>query len=248
MADKQTSEPSNKDIMNLLRDFMQTQKAREENLNQSINSCHEKLDANIEELNKINNRLDSYAESLVTLKNESNDLRQRLTSCTNEMDKLEQYTRRNSLEIHGIPFIKGEDPYLLIQKVASALSIEISKNSIDICHRLPLRSSEATQKPPAIICKFVNRYLKEDILGKRKVMRNLSTTDIGFTTADTIYINENLTTHRRQLLYKARQLQKELHFKFLWTKNGNIFARKDEKSPVTEVTADSIKRIKLGGL
>ncbi|XP_031328528.1 uncharacterized protein LOC116163995 [Photinus pyralis] len=246
MASKNPGDPSNSDIMNLLKDFIQKQQVREDDLNKSINYCHEKLDANSDELNKINLRLNAYSDSLEQLKNENCNLRKNLSSCVFEIDKLEQYTRRNTIEIHGVPLVKGEDVYGLVQQIGTALSMHIPKNAIDICHRLPTRSSNTSQP---IICKFVNRYTKDDLIIKRKVMRNLSAIDIGFTVADVIYINENLTPKRRQLLYKMRQLQKDLKFKFLWTKNGNIYARKDEKCPVAEITSDSdIARVKSGAL
>uniref|UniRef100_A0A1Y1M4T5 FP protein C-terminal domain-containing protein n=1 Tax=Photinus pyralis TaxID=7054 RepID=A0A1Y1M4T5_PHOPY len=142
--------------------------------------------------------------------------------------------------------MKGEDSYAIVQKIASALSIPITKQSIDVCHRLRTPSEK---NHAAIICKFVNRYTKEEFLAKRKVKRNLSTTDIGMTIGSTIYVNENLTPHRRKLLFKLRQLQKEMKFKFTWTKNGNIFARRDEESPIRCIqSTEDLDLIKSGGL
>uniref|UniRef100_A0A1Y1LGC7 FP protein C-terminal domain-containing protein n=1 Tax=Photinus pyralis TaxID=7054 RepID=A0A1Y1LGC7_PHOPY len=238
-------EPSNKDIMTLLLDLKNSQSSREEEMIKSLNACHEKLDLNSLELTKINLRLDAYSELLEKLKNENQNLRKELTSCALEIDKLEQYTRRNTIEIHGIPYVNGEDTYVLVQQVATALSVPVSKNAIDICHRLRTQA----HKPSPILCKFVNRYVKEEIIARRKVKRNLSTSDIGMTSGDTIYVNENLTSCRRKLLFRARQTQKEIGFKFLWTKNGFIYARKDEKSPITEINStEDIERIKAGAL
>ena len=45
-----------------------------------------------------------------------------------------------------------------------------------------------------------------------------------------LYVNENLTQCRKHLFWLAKQKAKELDYKFIWTLNGQIFFREDEKA------------------
>ena len=46
-----------------------------------------------------------------------------------------------------------------------------------------------------------------------------------------IYINDQLTYNNRQLLWIAKTKAHEVKWKFVWVRNGNILARKNENSP-----------------
>ena len=45
-----------------------------------------------------------------------------------------------------------------------------------------------------------------------------------------LYVNENLTQRRKRIFWLAKQKAKELNYKFIWTSNGQIFIREDEKA------------------
>lgn len=45
-----------------------------------------------------------------------------------------------------------------------------------------------------------------------------------------IYLNDQITYNNRQLLWIAKTKANEARWKFVWVKNGNIFARKKENS------------------
>ena len=53
-----------------------------------------------------------------------------------ELDNLEQYTRKNSLEIHGIPEDAYESTEDVILKVREVLGINIQPQDIEISHKL----------------------------------------------------------------------------------------------------------------
>ena len=69
------------------------------------------------------------------------------------MDMLEQCTRKNSLEIEGIPenICNDEDAVL---KVAEILNVNVKREDIDICHRIKRK------KTRPIIARFVSHKVK----------------------------------------------------------------------------------------
>ena len=85
--------------------------------------------------------------------------------------------------------------------------------------------------------KFVSRKSKATVLDLKRLPRNR---DHKFRNND-IYINEHLTTRNKHLFNLAKDKKRSKNYKFLWTRNGKIFIRKDERSdPITIDCEDTI--------
>jgi hypothetical protein len=80
---------------------------------------------------------------------------------------------------------------------------------------------------------FSSRKKREELLtARRKVITN---TDIYGQHSNShlrIFINENLSPHYRNLLYKVKEVAKENDFKFVWVQRGKILVRKNEETRV----------------
>lgn len=86
----------------------------------------------------------------------------------------------------------------------------------------------------------MRRLDKELILTKKRVFRNLSTSQIGMKVDYPIFINQSLSPNRRILLAKAKELNRELKWKFLWVdKAGRIKMRKHEKASIQVISTPS---------
>jgi len=66
------------------------------------------------------------------------------------LDSLDQYTRKNSLEIHGVPKAYSSTEEVVLA-ISNALDVDISSNDIEISHHLKRRNSIT-----AIILKFAS--------------------------------------------------------------------------------------------
>lgn len=138
------------------------------------------------------------------------------------------YSRRNNVVLRGIPLPRegdpAEDPYDVVAKVGRAAGVPVIKSNIDACHRLPVGRG-AAKAAPAIVVKFVNRYLKADFLVKVKGAR-LTLADAGFTGEGKVFADEHLTAAASELFKKARDLR-NVGYRYIWTRNGCVFARKE---------------------
>lgn len=135
-------------------------------------------------------------------------------------DDLEQYGRRHSLRIAGIPENDGENTDLLIcDFLQQELEIEIHPSDIDRSHRLGKKNPESVNPRP-IAVKFVNYRLKELIYSNKRYLRA------------GLYINESLTKERAKLFYKARQLKKNDLIADTWTRDGLIFVKNSDNTVV----------------
>ncbi|XP_078000068.1 uncharacterized protein LOC144452789 [Glandiceps talaboti] len=170
-----------------------------------------------------------------------------LSTTQQELHDLQQYTRRNNLEIHGIPEQPDEDTDSIVTKVANTVGVRITSSDIDISHRLPSRSHQEHITPAPIIVRFTRRTICNNIYAARKRLKNKSTKDIniGNHSDNRIYINENLSPANKQLFHKTNEKKKyNLKWKFIWTNNGRIFVKRNEEGRALKIiTLHDIERM-----
>lgn len=209
------------DVIHMLEDL----KSENFKLSQSIKETHTKLDSQAE-------RLQDLITKTFLLEEENCKLQEENANLKLLVDDQEQYSRRNCVEIHGLPETNGENVSAEVIKIGRAIGMPISSEMIDNCHRLGRKGKNGSS--PAIrgvIVKFVRNIDKETFIVKRKVKRNLSASELGHDVPHNIYVNENLTQHRRSLMASARKLKRDYKLAYVWTKNGNIFVRERDHSP-----------------
>ena len=98
-------------------------------------------------------KLKSYEEKQKDLCNENQALAFQLKQTTKELkdlqdvcNDLEQYSRRDCVEIRGVPLKRGlrsgeENTDLIVMKVAATMGIEIEEKDISISHQLKTSES-----------------------------------------------------------------------------------------------------------
>ena len=135
-----------------------------------------------------------------------------------------------NIEIHGIPEYEGENLQDIVIKTGQRMSVDVITEDIDIVHRL-YRKSPAI-KP--IIVRFTTYKKRREFYKSRFNLKEANTTEIiGSTQGDTegrIFINENLTQYRQEILAKARKMKRANKIYRVWTVDGKIFVRKTEES------------------
>ena len=233
-----------------------------DNLLAKINSLSAKLTTIIDLEDKVNNLTTSYNELKETcdslkkevqhLTDENRNLKTQVLKSNNEIaqlkaeyNDLEQYSRRDCLEIRGIPFDKDEDTTELVQKVAELIDVDLHDEDISISHRLNngvTTRDDGVQivRDPAIIVKFTKRSDRDDVYNGRKLLKNKSTRDLGFKRhrEQPIFISESLTKKNKTLFNKCLKVKKDRNFKFIWTRYGKIHLRKDINHPVITITKE----------
>lgn len=206
----------------------------QKDLSASIEMCHE----NVSDMKKLittqDSKITNCEEELSRVKDNNIKLTGELNNMKEEIRALEQYSHRNNLLIYGIPEDKNENINHVLRRLAASLQFEgWSTNLIDAVHRM----GKATQSQPRpIIVKFVSRLDRDDFLNKRKIRRNLKATDLGFSSENSIYINESLTPANRELLKMTKEAAKQKGYTHVWTANCSIFVRRERGSPAIKIT------------
>ena len=144
------------------------------------------------------------------------------------LSDLEQYTRRNSILIHGlqdIPVTNNE--FRLIRYVTEKLNdmlnmdIKFHESEIDTAHILPRRNKVSNQQdngqaPPAvIIVKYVRRCVRNKIFYSRRALKGTS-----------VFISEHLNKTKMKLLKSAKEA---FNYKDVWSNQGNIYVNYNDK-------------------
>ena len=177
-----------------------------------------------------------------SLKDHSMELTDKVLQDTEKIDAVEQYGRRQNLEMVGVPMEEGEDTNKIVIEVAKLLQVELTPDQISTSHRLPTKrkqSSNELHPSPPIIVRFISRDIRNRIYGLRKLTRNVDLESFSVEGTQRLFINENLTYHRKQLFWKTKQKAKNAGYRFFWTTNGNIFVRKTENSEATQIKSEN---------
>ena len=137
--------------------------------------------------------IDALKEENIKLHKKCENLETRLFDLEKASNKQDKYTRRNNLEIHGIPVdVKDEQLEQKIIDIFSHLNISISKPDIEDCHRLNKSNT---------IVRFVNCKVCKDALEKKfEVNRLVDNTKLGFKRETKLFICENLTSYNHRLV------------------------------------------------
>ena len=93
---------------------------------------------------------------------------------------------------------------------------------IDRSHRVGA-VKEGNPKPRAVIVKFSSYKTRQKLFDARKKNKN-------------IFISEDLTRGRSTLFYSARQEKRAGRFEHVWTRDGRIHIRVQDKGTVHTVT------------
>ena len=117
-------------------------------------------------------------------------------------NSVEQYDRRNNIEITGIPDdIEDKNLEHSVIEIFKAADIQISHNDVEDCHRIgkPKGNSKKT------IVRLVNRKYCKQILYNGSKFKNFDGSKIGMSNTK-IFVNENLTNYNHQLAFNCRKL------------------------------------------
>ena len=144
----------------------------------------------------------------------------------NSVSDLEQYSRRNCLQIFGVPENSGECTDDIVCDIANAhLKVPLSKADIDRSHRTGYPASESVQqtsgnntsshhppkkRPRPIVVKFVSYRQRQSVISQRRKLKGSG-----------IVIQEQLTKSNQRLLKDTLKSKKVVT---AWSSDGRIIA------------------------
>ena len=148
-----------------------------DDLKQSVDFVSEKFDSLANRVSDVEEKCKDVQTENIFLKAEVLRLSNVIKQHSESLSNIEQYSRRDCIEISGIPEEPGEDTNELTIKIGSLMGLNIDKNDISVSHHLPMKGqlrsyssrlrpragavSNAVSQHPRIIVKFVRRDIKD---------------------------------------------------------------------------------------
>ena len=182
------------------------------------------LNERIVKLETENDRLDKDIKSL---KKENKSLKTTVAKLEKAVDAGEQYSRRNSLRMSGVEESNTENTDTIVLDVARAIGSEIDINEIDRSHRV---GKPKAGKNRDIIIKFSTYRARQKLYARRTALKDSGCTGV--------YLNEDLTKPRMNLLYLARVKVRGRFLKGCWSSDGTILV-KDNGDEIHRITAET---------
>lgn len=206
--------------MKLLSDNMATLSAR-------IGVCECRIDTLSERVATLEGCADGGAEN-------KNPLLVAIEQLKAELNDRDQDLLDNDVEIACVPETKGESLPHIIMTLSTKLGLNLTEQDFVSASRVgrivDLQNNPATPpRPRLIVARFTRRAVRDQLLREARVRRGATTEGIGLPGPPRrFYINERLTRFNRLLFRSARQLGEERNWRFVWTRNGKIFARQHQ--------------------
>lgn len=162
----------------------------------------------------------SVLENVSAAEAENASLRERIEALEMEMDRANQYSRRNSLRVSGIPEEKGENTDTLILNVANSLGANLTEE-IDRSHRVgkprPPAKPESATKPRDILVKFGTYRSRQKLYNRRSQLKAQGNSNC--------FVNEDLTRMRSSLLFQCRRLKRKNSILDSWSSDGTVLIK-----------------------
>ncbi|XP_045541400.1 uncharacterized protein LOC123722877 [Papilio machaon] len=168
-----------------------------------------------------------------------------------QLNDRDQELLLNDVEIAGLPEERNENVLHLVSVVAVKLGLTLEDRDIVHAERQgAVRRNRgdgegAPQQPRPLVVRLARRAQRDALLRAARVRRGLTTADMNIAgTPRKFYVNERLTRNNRQLFGKTREAASRLQWKYVWTKGGRIFTRKEEGKAIERISSEEdIKKI-----
>lgn len=221
------------DVPILLRRFFETELA----------PIRAQLDAIEASASFTSSQFDDIAQKMKNMSQENKDLRAKCEGLHNtvvdlqaRLNAMEQHMRNSNIEIQGVPEHRTENVVTLVNQIAQVVSYKLSDADIITCSRVASLNKQ-TKRPRSIVVKLRSPRCRDEFYSavskynKSNPKSKLNSGLVGIAGDRVpIYVSEHLSPANKALHAAARLKGKELGYRYVWVRNGQIFMRKDDSS------------------
>ena len=210
-------------------------------LRSSFQICTSRIDGVEDRISLLEKKMDECVEP----KNQLQDTIEELKFQLNERDQAILF---NDLEISGVPETNGENVVHVITLCATALGVTVDERDIVYAERVGMVRRNRVDKGVAgatvdqrrIVVRLARQALRVELLRAARVRRGITTESLDMAGEPRrFYINERLTDYNRRLLGKAREAARRAQWRYTWTSNGRILARREDGRAAVRLRTES---------
>lgn len=202
-------------------------------------------------LEDMKNKLDEKVFIIEKLEKENIDLRSTVYGLSERLNSIEQNLRETNVEINGLPEHRSENLLNVVLQLGKIVECPINNEEIQHATRVA-KLNKDSDRPRSVVVKLCKRTTRDHLLAavtnynKGHKDDKLSTRHLGLGgKREPIYVSEHLSPHNKHLHAATRQKAKAAQFKFVWVRDGRIYAKKNESSPGIHIRSfDSLALLK----
>ncbi|CAK1601284.1 unnamed protein product [Parnassius mnemosyne] len=189
------------------------------------------------------NRIDSIETRISALEDKSKGLQrcevstleETVSQLKSQILERDQDLLSNDIQIAGFPETSGENTAHIILAIAKKLCVDLDERDVVSSERTGFirdnGESPTALRPRLLVVRLARRAQRDALIQAARVRRNITTEGLGLMgIARRIYVNERLTKHNSRLFYKARVAAKSHGWKYVWSRDGKIYVRKEHGS------------------
>ena len=191
-----------------------------------------------EEINEIHCSFKKLESEIIVIKKVNDALVKQLSCVERQCWKNAQYSRRECLEVMGIPpSVEHDQLEPTACRILHYIDVNISGDKIEACHRLGKKSDRT-------IVKFSSRKDCEHTMRVKKDLKDLDATDLDLPAGTKLYINDSLCPYYRGLWNETKKLWNKKKMFSYFTVSGIVRIRLQEKGPYSIIThVDDLKEL-----
>ena len=162
-------------------------------------------------------------------KNVNSKLRERVVALERQCWRNNQYSRRECLEIAGVPdSVSNDDLEKPTIKIFDKLDVAIDPSNIEDCHWLKING------PKKVIIKFGRRKDANLIRKNKKNLKGMNLCSVGIN--NPVFINDSLCSYCEMLWRKCKKLWSSKYIHAFWVSNGTLRLKLTESGRVHIIT------------
>ncbi|CAG4958874.1 unnamed protein product [Colias eurytheme] len=221
--------------------------ARMNKLFETVDSLSLRLDTLEEKVSKLEEQRSAYCTS------EGTDLSETVELLKTQLNDRDQELLMTDIEISGLPECENENLTHVFTLIGTKLGVAVSENDVVNIHRVgPPRSQSPGGPGPSsrvVSVRLTRRSIRDQLLKSARVRRGLDTTNLMIGgPVRRLYLNERLTRTNRQIFRKAREEGDRLRWRYVWTRDGRIYARKQSGTTAIRIRSEADLAKVFGGL
>lgn len=170
------------------------------------------------------------------LKKDNEELKSCVSDLRVRLNLVEQYSRQDNVEIHGVPENQAENLVTTVIQLGRAISCNIQNEDVLSVSRVKKLDSQSN-RPRSIIAKLRSTRVRDDVLAavskfnRAHVSDKLNSGHLGYGGAKMpVYISEHLSSLNKAIHARVRQTAREKGYKYVWIRDGRVLVRKDDGS------------------
>ena len=186
----------------------------------------------LEEVCALNEKFTTLESQLLITKNVNSLLQERVIDLERQCWANAQYSRRECLEVSGIPnTIKQDELENKVLTIFKKVGCDIKNENIEACHRVRRQNN--------VIIKFSKRKDCQQVYSVKKDLGKLDMKEVDLPEGTQVYINQSLCPYYKSLWSKSKKLHTLGKIHSFFISNSTIKLKLQENSVPVAITHNS---------